>query len=135
VKIALVSDDGLTISHSFDRAKFYIVICLEDNKVVAREQRQRIWFDLFTVKHNNEQKSSIETHHPNSRKYPSGKYYHLLAAIADCNLLLAQGMRSGAYYQALQVGIRPIITDISMIDDALLAVMDGSIIDHKGKLR
>jgi hypothetical protein len=67
-------------------------------------------------------------------KYTGIKYYRLLAAIADCDFLLAQDNSVGAYYRALQVGLRPIITDIPTIDEAKQAVIDGSISNHRGKI-
>jgi len=39
MKIAVISDDGKTISRHFGRAPYYLVLTVEDGKIVAREQR------------------------------------------------------------------------------------------------
>ena len=55
-------------------------------------------------------------------------------AIKDCQVLLARGMGNGAYQSMLQLDIKPIVTDIKNIDDAVQSVIKGSIIDHTEKL-
>jgi predicted Fe-Mo cluster-binding NifX family protein len=134
VKIAFVSDDGLTISDNFKEAKMYIVVYIDNKHAKSREQRQRFWRDSFKARKDNGQGTSIKSHLQSSDGNTCSDFYHLLASIADCDLFLAQRMSSRAYYQVLQVGIRPIVTDLSKIEDALQAVMDGNIIDHKDRL-
>ena len=58
----------------------------------------------------------------------------MAAAIADCDILLARGMGAGAYESIKQAGIRPILTDISSIDEAVQAVISGQITDHTERL-
>jgi len=41
MKIAFVSDDGITISHHFGRAERYIVLTIEDGRIVQREERPK----------------------------------------------------------------------------------------------
>ncbi len=36
MKIAAVSEDGVTISQHFGRAPFYVVVTVEDGKIVAQ---------------------------------------------------------------------------------------------------
>lgn len=48
--------------------------------------------------------------------------------------LLARGMGAGAYQSMEQAGIRPIVTDISTIDDAVRAYLSGEILDHTERL-
>jgi predicted Fe-Mo cluster-binding NifX family protein len=54
----------------------------------------------------------------------------MAAAIADCQVLLARGMGAGAYESMRQSGIRPIITDIASIDEAVQAYLAGRLVDH-----
>jgi predicted Fe-Mo cluster-binding NifX family protein len=42
MKIAAVSDDGTTISAHFGRAPFYVVVTVEDGRIVARETRDKM---------------------------------------------------------------------------------------------
>ena len=55
-------------------------------------------------------------------------------AISDCEAVLCRGMGRGAY-ESMQVrGIRPVVTDIEAIDDAVLAYASGNIKDLVEKL-
>jgi predicted Fe-Mo cluster-binding NifX family protein len=54
--------------------------------------------------------------------------------ITDCQIVLARGMGQGAYMGLEQMGVRPILTEIKMIDEAVQAVVDGSIEDHPERL-
>jgi predicted Fe-Mo cluster-binding NifX family protein len=55
-------------------------------------------------------------------------------AIDDCEALLCRGMGMGAY-QSMQVrGIRPIVTDIADINEAVMAYVEGRIVDYTDRL-
>ena len=41
MKIAAISEDGTTISQHFGRAPYYLVITVEDGKVVSKEKRDK----------------------------------------------------------------------------------------------
>ncbi len=41
MKIALITDDGKSISQHFGRAPYYLVVTLEDGKEVNRELRPK----------------------------------------------------------------------------------------------
>jgi predicted Fe-Mo cluster-binding NifX family protein len=58
----------------------------------------------------------------------------MAAAIADCEVLLARGMGAGAYESMKQANIRPVVTDIAIIDEAVQAYLAGSLEDHVEKL-
>ena len=42
IKIAAITDDGQTISQHFGRAAYYAVLTIEDGKIIAREQREKM---------------------------------------------------------------------------------------------
>ena len=42
MKIAAVTEDGVTISQHFGRAPYYVVLTIADGQVVAREQREKV---------------------------------------------------------------------------------------------
>jgi predicted Fe-Mo cluster-binding NifX family protein len=58
----------------------------------------------------------------------------MAAAIADCQVLLARGMGAGAYQSMEQAGIRPVVTDIANIDEAVRAYVEGRLADHTERL-
>jgi len=115
LKIAAVTDDGITISPHFGRAKYYEVIYVENGKVIKKERREKI------------------SHHGHGHTHRH-RHFEIAEPIKDCQILLSRGMGTGAYQNLLELNIKPIITDIKNIDDAVQAVIDGSIVNHTEKL-
>jgi len=133
MKIAAVSEDGVTISQHFGRAPFYVVVTVEDGKIVAREKRDKMGHNQF----------SGETHEESHGEDPRGhgfdpaaqnRHARMVASIADCEVLLARGMGAGAYESMKQANIRPVVTDVANIDEAVQAYLTGSLKDHVEKL-
>jgi len=133
MKIAAVSEDGVTISQHFGRAPFYVVVTVEGGKIIAREKRDKMGHDQF----------SGETHEEAHGEDPRGhgfdpaaqnRHARMAAAIADCEVLLARGMGAGAYESMKQANIRPVVTDMVNIDDAVQAYLAGSLEDHVERL-
>lgn len=133
INIAAVTDDGITISQHFGRAKYYEVIFVENKAVVKRERREK-------VGHHNFAKAEHEHHHHNHNgehgtdETSHNKHVSMAEAIKDCRILIARGMGYGAFQSLSQLDIKPIITDIKNIDDALQSVIDGTIVNHTEKL-
>jgi predicted Fe-Mo cluster-binding NifX family protein len=128
-KVAAVTDDGITISQHFGRAMYYEVLNVENGKIVKRERREKMGHHNFAQEehhHSSEQHGFDESSH--------NKHVSMADAIKDCKILLARGMGAGAYQSMLQLNIKPIVTEIRNIDDAVKAVIDGTIIDHTEKL-
>ena len=130
INIAAVTDDGTTISQHFGKAKFYEVLFVENGKVVKRERREKLGHNNFAQE---------EHHHHSSEQHGQDQHSHnkhvsMAEAIKDCQILLSRGMGNGAYQSLLQLNIKPVVTDIKNIDDAVQAVINGSIIDHTEKL-
>lgn len=130
INIAAVTDDGLTISQHFGRAKFYEVLFVENGKVVKRERREKLGHHNFADEEH--QHHAGEQHGLDEHSH--SKHISMAEAIKDCQILLARGMGNGAYQSMLQLNIKPVVTDIRKIDDAVKAVINGKIIDHTEKL-
>jgi len=133
MKIAAVSEDGVTISQHFGRAPFYVVVTVEDGKIVSHEKREKMGHNQFAGEPHE------ESHGEDPRGHgfdPAAQNRHARMAIAitDCEILLARGMGSGAYESMKQANIRPIVTDVVDIDEAVLAYLAGSLKDHVEKL-
>ena len=128
-KVAAVTDDGITISQHFGRAMYYEVLSIENGEVVKRERREKMGHHNFAQEehhHSSEQHGFDESSH--------NKHVSMADAIKDCKILLARGMGAGAYQSMLQLNIKPVVTDIRTIDDAVIAIINGTIIDHTEKL-
>jgi predicted Fe-Mo cluster-binding NifX family protein len=134
MKIAAITEDGVTISQHFGRAPFYKVFTIEDGKIVSNEQREKMGHSHFANEAHHE-----DAHHDHTQGHgfdPASQARHsqMLAAISDCEVLLAGGMGNGAYTSLKAANIKPILTDISIIDEAVKACLDGKIIDHAERL-
>jgi predicted Fe-Mo cluster-binding NifX family protein len=134
MKIAAVSEDGVTISQHFGRAPYYIVLTIEDGKIIAREQREKMGHSHFAGEHHEEHGHESDPRGHGFAPAEQDRHFLMAEAIRDCQMLLARGMGAGAYYSMEQAGIRPVITDIANIDEAALEAAQGIIVDHKEKL-
>lgn len=132
MKIALITDDGQTVSQHFGRAVYYAVLTLENGKIVGRELRQKANHNHFTEAGGGHSHEPVGRHgfDPASR----ARHEQMAEAILDCEAVLCRGMGSGAYAGMKERGLRPVLTDIAAIDEAALAYADGSIVDHVEKL-
>jgi predicted Fe-Mo cluster-binding NifX family protein len=131
INIAVVTDDGITISEHFGRARYYDILFLENGKVVRRERRNKPGHHAFGDKEEHQDHSLLQ----HGLDEPShNKHVSMAEVIKDCKIVLARDMGSEAYQSMLHLGIQPIVTDIANIDQAVQAVVDGTIIDHTQKL-
>ncbi len=131
MKIAAVTEDGKTVSQHFGRAPYYLVVTVEEGKVLGRELRQKLGHAQF----------ANEAHDPAPGTQPHGmgpgaqrRHARMAAAISDCQVLLCGGMGRGAYESVREVGIQPIVTEIEGIEEAIAAYLDGSIVDQIERL-
>jgi predicted Fe-Mo cluster-binding NifX family protein len=67
-------------------------------------------------------------------KHAEERHKHMFANIKDCDVLLARGMGRGAQLGLEQTGLKPILTDISDIEMAVKAVIDGTIVDQPDRV-
>lgn len=133
MKIAVVSDDGATISQHFGRAPLYVVITVENGRIVGRETRDKLGHAQFS----GEAEEGAREADPRGHGFdPTAQDRHarMVVAIADCEVLLARGMGAGAYDGLRSAGVRPLITDIEDIDAAVAAYLAGDLRDHVERL-
>jgi predicted Fe-Mo cluster-binding NifX family protein len=131
MKIAAVSEDGVTISQHFGRAPFYVVVTVEDGKIVSHGKRDKMGHAQFAgEEHDHEADARGHGFDPAAQN----RHARMAAAIADCEVLLARGMGAGAYESMKRANIRPIVTDLANIDEAVQAYLAGTLRDHVEKL-
>ena len=127
MKIAAITDDGKTISQHFGRAPYYLVLTIEEGKIVNREMRNKMGHNQFSD--------------PPHAEVPQGaghgmdtashdKHISMAETIADCKALLCGGMGMGAYESMRRLNIQPVVTDLRDIDVATQAFIDGKLVDH-----
>ena len=122
MKLAAITDDGKTISQHFGRARYYLVVTVEDGKIAGQELRKKAGHHTFAQQEGPGHGGS-ESHgfDPASR----GKHAQMLSVITYCQAVLVGGVGLGMQRNLEEVGIRPLLTDLQDIQEAVQAFMDG----------
>lgn len=129
MKIAVITDEGKSISQHFGRATHYLVLTVENGQITRRELREKIGhgnFEHHEEHHHEGEHGQDEASH--------GKHVHMAEAISDCQVVICGGMGYGAYESMRRLNIQPIVTDLSDVDAAIQAYLNGTLIDHTEKL-
>lgn len=129
MKIAVVTDDHRTISAHFGRAVYYEVFTISDGKITGKETLPKPAHNQFA----NEPHDELGYAHGQGPAAES-RHANMLEPIRDCQVLLARGMGEGAYDSLTRSGIKPILTDIPEIEQAVKAYVDGQLTDHPERL-
>jgi predicted Fe-Mo cluster-binding NifX family protein len=131
VKVAVITDDGRTISQHFGRAPFFLVATVEDGRILSTEMRSKAGHHTFA--------QAEEPSHGHAGPHgfdpaSQGRHAVMLAAIQDCQVVLAGGMGQGMYQNLQQAGIRPVMTEIRSIEEALQAFAEGRLPEHPDRV-
>jgi predicted Fe-Mo cluster-binding NifX family protein len=94
--------------------------------VTNREMREKLGHGQFSAvgqeEHHGEQHGFDEASH--------GKHSQMAGAISDCQVVICGGMGMGAYESMRRLNIQPLVTDLSDINQAIQAYIDGKLVDH-----
>jgi predicted Fe-Mo cluster-binding NifX family protein len=124
MKIAVISDDEVDISQHFGRAPYYVVVTIEDGKIIAKETRSKAGHHTFAA-HEPPKLAPGDRH-----GYDAGsqsRHAAMAEAISDCQVVLAGGMGWGAYEAMRVYSIEPIVTDVKNIDEAVELYLVGKL--------
>jgi predicted Fe-Mo cluster-binding NifX family protein len=130
-KIAVITDDGKTISQHFGQAAYYLVATIVNGQIVNRELRHKLGHAHFVNQPHPEEQPD-QPHGMDAASH--NKHMQMAEEIADCQVLLCRGMGMGAYESMKVRGIRPLVTDIVTIEEAVMTCVKGQIADHIEKL-
>jgi predicted Fe-Mo cluster-binding NifX family protein len=138
MRIAAVSDDGKTISAHFGRAAQYVVVEVEGGEIKSQEIRDKPGHHTF---HKEGEGHHHDHDHDHDHRQGHGmgagaqqRHRAMTEVIQDCEVILSRGMGRGAYMHMQQAGIKPVITDISDVLEAVQAYLDGTLVDHTERL-
>jgi predicted Fe-Mo cluster-binding NifX family protein len=130
MKIAIVTEDGRTVSQHFGRAPYYAILTVEGDVIVERELRPK------TGPH---QTGGVREEHAGSGPHGTGpeaqsRHDQMAQAIGDCSALIAGGMGQGAYDRFAALGLRPVVTEIAGVEAAALAYARGELVSRVERL-
>lgn len=126
MKIAVLTDDGKTISRHFGRAHFYLVFNIEDGKITDKEMRDKIGHRHFADQPHTDQPGMPHGMDDASHQ----KHVSMTEAIADCEVVIGGGMGMGAFRSMQSLGIKPVLTDLDDIETAVQSYLDGTLVER-----
>lgn len=146
MKIAVVTDNGQTISAHFGRAPYYLVFTVENGAIGRRELREKAGHQCAGEHHDHDH--DHEHHHEHgahgdchehghehgSGPHAADKHARMIEAIADCQVVIVRGMGRGAYTAMQQANITPFVTDVVDPEAAVRAYLAGKLVDHPDRL-
>jgi len=119
------------ISQHFGRAPYYVVLTVEEGRIVDSEERLKAGHHTFAAQeHPRLGPGERHGYDPGSQ----AKHRSMAGTIADCEVLIAGGMGWGAYDSLKGYGIRPIITDVGDIREAVRRYVEGNLTDLMERL-
>jgi len=150
MKIAVVTDNGTTISNHFGRAHHYMVMTAENGAVVAKEMRDKQKCQghghahghrhdhdherCHGHGHDHEQSHSTQHDHADTAQESAttavDTHRDAVSIIDDCEIVIARGMGHGMHQRLQAANIRPVLTRIAVIDTAVTAYLEGRLKEH-----
>lgn len=121
MKIAVVTDDGKTVSSHFGMARSYLVFEIEGGEVKGKETRPK----------------ASHHHAPGAMHHDGAEnslHQDMLSNVRDCEAIVARGMGRPMYEAIVRAGIRPYLTGRVYVDDVVGGYVDGTLDDLAERL-
>lgn len=112
MKVAVASEDGVSISHHFGRSRAFLVFEVEDKKIVGRSVRD----NTFTAHARGECQDGHE-----SQPHEHHGHGPIVAALRDCDVILCYGMGWRAAEDLKQNGIQAFVLQGEMSPEAAVS--------------
>ncbi|NQV42114.1 MAG: iron-molybdenum cofactor biosynthesis protein [Candidatus Marinimicrobia bacterium] len=121
MKIGIASNDQRSIAQHFGRSKGFVIAELVDGSIKSKDYRENV----FT---NHLQQGTHEHQGGHGHSHEG-----ILTALNDCDVVIARGMGRRIYDDLRGANIESLITEISTVDDALVAYVSGTLVDNPEK--
>ena len=133
MKIAVITEDGQTISQHFGRAPYYQVFTVENGTIMGKELRDKVGHRQF-AQEDHEHASENDPRGHGFGAHSDSKHVRMIETIQDCEVIIVRGMGRGAYVAMEQAGIRPFVTELGNAEDAVKAYIGGNLANHTERL-
>ena len=123
MKIAIPSNDQQTISGHFGRTAGFVIIYIEDGKVINKEYKK-----------NNFTEHAQGQHHQENHQH-GGNHSHdgIFEALGDCKIVIAGGMGQRLYNDFAQKRIQIFVTKEKNIDKAIDLFIENNLDNNSDK--
>ena len=130
MKVAFITNEGELISQHFGRASYYLVVEVADGKEVGRELRDKMGHHHFSGEDHTEGQGQPHGYGPGAES----RHARMAESIKDCEALVCGGMGRGAYESMQAYNVKPVVTDIQSISEALAQYINGELADLTDRL-
>lgn len=113
MKIAIASDDGITVCSHFGRAKGFVIAEIENGQLKSKDYLPNTFTGHAMGMHHDEQ-----THH-------YGSHANIIRALSDCKAVISHGMGKRLYDDLTQAGKEVYVTDEVEVDKAIELYLNG----------
>ena len=124
MKIAVVTEDEITVSQHFGRATSYMVFTIQDGKITGKEKRSKLGHRHFAFK---DERPHVHGERHGYDLLSIDRHVSMAVAIKDSQVLIAGGMGKAAYEHMQRFNIEPIVTDVSNIEEAVTLYVEGKL--------
>ena len=125
MNVAVVTDDMETISPHFGRATHYLVYQIEGGSVKKKEVRDK-------PSHGPHIEDGV--HHHEGGPETAATHDAMLAGIRDCEVVISRGMGGPMYASLQNAGMKVYITNLQSAEDAVRALVAGTLDNHREML-
>ncbi len=115
MKIAVPSDDAITIAPHFGRARYFIVFDAEKGKILKKELVEN---NPYHNDHVHDSAHEHGVHHSHER---------FVSLLAGSEAVICRGMGRRAVVDLVEAGIRPVFTEQESAEDAAAAFSGGTL--------
>jgi len=128
MKIALPSDDGVTVAHHFGRSAAFIVFEAQDGAVVGRELRSN-----GGCGHGHAHGHGQGNCHGHAHEQEGGHHSHtgILNALHDCDVVICSGIGNGAALALQARGVRIAMTNPAPADQVVADFLAGKLVENQ----
>ena len=122
-RIAVASDDGRFVSDHFGGAAYFVVVEIDQDRVVGRDLRSK-------PKHGGSGAGK-------GRRKDSGRRRRIgesVATIQDCSTVVARGIGDHACEAFRDLGVRVLTTDLETVDQVAQAAVEGRLEHHPDRV-
>lgn len=126
MKVAVITDDGKTINRHFGRARYYRVFTVEDGKVIGSEMRDKMGHHHYANQPHQDTPGMPHGMDADSHQ----KHVSMTEVIQDCEAVIGGGMGMGAFNSMQSLGIKPVLTDMEDVEEAVQAYVDGTLVER-----
>ena len=125
MKIAVASDDKVSVSEHFGGAPYFVVLEIKREKIIGEEIREKPGHKEFFKREDYPQTGKKGRHGFTAKA--SQRHKEIAEIVKDCKIVIAGRMGLGAYEDLRDLGFEVIATDVGDIKEVVLLYAGGKL--------